>query len=107
MTTCWTSSGATSAGSMAVAPRSVAGREASPPPILPTGVRAALRMTVVDMMSRVYTYRAPSMRASATTDTPEATGADTVAVGVFEDEAVRRPALAALVASGEARRAFR
>jgi leucyl aminopeptidase len=47
------------------------------------------------------------MRASATTDTPEATGADTVAVGVFEDEAVRRPALAALLASGEARRAFR
>ena len=50
MTTCWTCSGATparsSAALMAIPPRSVAFREASPPPSLPTGVRALPRITV-------------------------------------------------------------
>src|ERR687893_1534883 len=50
-TTCSTCSGATSARSsaaaMAVPPRSVASREARPPPIFPNGVRAAPRITVL------------------------------------------------------------
>src|SRR5918996_2257178 len=50
-TRCSTRSGATSARSsaaaMAVPPRSVASREARPPPIFPNGVRAAPRITVL------------------------------------------------------------
>ena len=50
MTTCCTCSGSTpersSAALMAMPPRSVGCREASPPPILPTGVRALPRITV-------------------------------------------------------------
>ena len=53
ITTCWTSSGPTSARSsaalMAMPPSSVASREARPPPSLPMGVRAAPRMTVWGM----------------------------------------------------------
>ncbi len=51
MTTCWTSSGATSARSrahlIAVPPSAVASRLASPPPSLPIGVRALERITVL------------------------------------------------------------
>ena len=51
------------------------------------------------------------MRVSATTDSPLDTAADTIVVGVFEDEDVAHDveggALGALVASGEAKRSFR
>ena len=50
------------------------------------------------------------MRVTATTDAPPATDADTIAVGVFEDEGVAHDhggVLQALVDSGEAKRAFR
>jgi len=53
MTTCSTCSGATSARSSAAAiamlPSSVASSVASPPPILPIGVRAVPRITVLGM----------------------------------------------------------
>ena len=50
------------------------------------------------------------MRVTATTDAPPATDADTVAVGIFEDEDVPHDhggVLQTLVDSGEAKRAFR
>src|SRR6266516_813236 len=51
------------------------------------------------------------MRASATTDAPAATDADTIAVGVFEDEGVAHDLegapLTALLDSGEARATFK
>ena len=50
------------------------------------------------------------MQVTATTDAPPATDADTVAVGIFEDEGVPHDhggVLQALVDSGEAKRAFR
>jgi leucyl aminopeptidase len=51
------------------------------------------------------------MRASATTDAPNATSADTIAVGLFEGEGIPHDLdgepLAALLRSGEARNAFR
>jgi leucyl aminopeptidase len=51
------------------------------------------------------------MRASATTDAPAASNADTIAVGVFEDEGVAHDLdgapLTALLDSGEARRSFK
>ena len=51
MTTCWTCSGSTaarcSAASIAMAPSSVASSVDRPPPILPMGVRAAPRITVL------------------------------------------------------------
>src|SRR3954464_15892489 len=53
MTTCCTSSGATPARSnaalIAVAPNSVGSTVERPPPSLPTGVRAAPRITVLGM----------------------------------------------------------
>jgi leucyl aminopeptidase len=51
------------------------------------------------------------MRASATTDSPAATAADTIAVGVFEDEGIAHDLeggpLTALLDSGEAKRSFK
>src|SRR5919197_2119175 len=51
------------------------------------------------------------MRASATTDAPAATSADTIAVGVFDDERVAHDLdgapLTALLEAGEARTAFK
>jgi leucyl aminopeptidase len=51
------------------------------------------------------------MRASATTDAPRATNADTIAVGVFDDEGIAHDLdgapLTALLESGEAKRAFK
>jgi leucyl aminopeptidase len=51
------------------------------------------------------------MNVRATTDSPLATGADTIAIGVFEDEGIAHDveggALQALVDSGEAKRAFK
>jgi leucyl aminopeptidase len=50
------------------------------------------------------------MQVSATTDAPTATQADTIVVGVFEDEGIAHDhdlVLQALVDSGEAKRAFR
>src|SRR3954451_18913668 len=50
------------------------------------------------------------MRVSSTTDSPHRTDADTIAVGVFEDEGVPHDhggALQALIDSGEARRGLR
>src|SRR3954468_14064527 len=53
ITTCWTCSGSTlarsSAALIARPPSSVASTEARPPPILPIGVRAVPRMTVLGM----------------------------------------------------------
>jgi hypothetical protein len=53
ITTCSTCSGSTAARSsaalMAMPPSSVASSDDRPPPSLPTGVLAALRMTVLDM----------------------------------------------------------
>jgi leucyl aminopeptidase len=45
------------------------------------------------------------MRVTATTEVPRGTAADTIVIGVFEDETVDHPALAALLESGEAKRA--
>jgi leucyl aminopeptidase len=45
------------------------------------------------------------MRVAATTEPPLGTAADTIVIGVFEDEAVDQPGLAALLESGEAKRA--
>src|SRR3954454_10324633 len=60
-TTCSTCSGATSARSraprMAVPPSSIASTEARAPPILPKGVRAVPRMTVLGMRARIVTGR--------------------------------------------------
>src|SRR3954454_8718805 len=60
-TTCSTCSGATSARSraprMAVPPSSIASTEARARPILPNGVRAVLRMTVLGMRARIVTGR--------------------------------------------------
>jgi leucyl aminopeptidase len=51
------------------------------------------------------------MHVAATTDSPADTGADTIAIGIFEDEGIAHDvdggALGALVAAGEARPAFR
>src|SRR3954471_1578834 len=50
------------------------------------------------------------MRVSSTTDSPPSTDADTIAVGVFEDEGVAHDhggALQGLIDSGEAKRALR
>ncbi len=51
------------------------------------------------------------MRASATTDAPKATSADTIAIGVFEDEGIAHDLdgapLTALLDSGEARATFK
>src|ERR1700691_1344002 len=53
MTTCSTCSGSTparsSAAPMAIPPSSVASSVDRPPPILPTGVRAVARITVLDI----------------------------------------------------------
>src|SRR5436305_148472 len=112
MTTWSTCSGSTlarsSAAVMAVAPRSVASSELRPPPSFPIGVRAVPRMTVLgigpESMLRL-------LRVLSTTDAPLRTGADTVAVGVFDGEDVAHDTsggeLQALLASGEARRSFK
>src|SRR5919198_1269370 len=51
------------------------------------------------------------MRASATTDAPKATSADTIAIGVFDDEGIAHDLdgapLTALLDGGEARTAFK
>ncbi len=56
-------------------------------------------------------YAGPRLRAAATTDSPAATGADTIAVGVFDDEEVAHDLpggeLGALLASGEAKHSFK
>src|SRR5690349_13922912 len=96
---------------MATAPSSVAGSDDRPPPSLPMGVRAALRITVRGMTSRLDGgLESPPMNVSATTQSPPETDADTIAVGVFEDEGVAHDhggALQALLDSGEARTAPR
>ena len=45
------------------------------------------------------------MRVTATTELPLGTAADTIVIGVFEDEPAEHPGLQALLASGEAKRA--
>src|SRR3954471_22337645 len=110
MTTWPTCSGSTPARSsaawMAMAPSSVASMDERPPPILPMGVRAAPRITVLGMSFTVW-----AMNSSATTASPAETDADTVVVGVFEDEGVAHDleggVLAALLDRGEAKRKFK
>ena len=109
MITCCTCSGATSARSsaalMAIPPSSVGCSEESPPPSFPTGVRAEPRITVRGMGPSAIKVRA-RMRVSSTTQAPPDTGADTIAVGVFEGEPIAHDvdgALQGLVDSGEAR----
>src|SRR5438045_201481 len=61
-------------------------------------------------MLAVRIYRPRPMEISATTEDPAVTGADTIALGVFEGEELGQPAppeLSALVASGEARSSFK
>src|SRR3954471_9964507 len=107
MTTWPTCSGATSARSsaawMAIAPSSVALMDERPPPILPMGVRAEPRITVLGMSFIVWV-----MNSSATTASPIETDADTVVVGVFEDEGVAHDLeggiLESLLDRGEAKR---
>src|SRR3712207_730161 len=111
ITTCSTCSGSTFARSsahlMAVPPSSVASSEASPPPILPIGVRAVPRITVLGMALQDIAL----MRISAVADAPAATAADTIVIGLFEGEDVARDvpdgALQRLVDSGEAKRRFK
>src|SRR3954447_10784026 len=108
MMTCSTCSGSTcarsSAAVIAVPPSSVASTALRAPPILPMGVRAAPRMTVLGMPG---SYGGSTMHVAATTEAPAATSADTVVVGVLEDERVPHDieggALQALVDAGEAR----
>src|SRR3954454_16065402 len=118
MTTCWTCSGSTFARSraalMASPPSSVASTEARAPPILPMGVRAEPRITVLGMATTVWRpswHPARAMQTRATTDSPASTTADTIVIGVFEDEGVAHDLpggeLAALLDSGEARRKFK
>src|ERR1700759_1204338 len=123
MTTCWTCSGATSARSsaalIAVAPSSVASTEASPPPSLPMGVRAAERMTVfgIDWRLRgrwkgrpmVVVWRA--VYVETTTAPALSTDADTAVFAVFDGEPLQadeaREQLEALLDSGEAKGRFK
>src|SRR3954449_7475979 len=117
MITCWTCSGSTlersSAAVMARPPSSVGSTEARAPPILPMGVRAEPRITVLGMATTVCAQLTCSaaMQTRAITDAPASTTADTIAVGVFEDEGVAHDLpggeLAALLDSGEARRKFK
>src|SRR3954468_4410747 len=110
MTTWPTCSGSTPARSsaawMAMAPSSVASMDERPPPILPMGVRAAPRITVLGMSFTVW-----AMNSSATTASPAESDADTVVVGVFEDEGVAPDleggVLAALLDRGEAKQKFK
>ena len=94
MTTCWTWSGATPARSraalIAIPPSSVAGSEDRPPPSFPTGVRAALRITVLGMPEH-SSIRA-RMDVRATTEAPAETGADTIAIGAVRGRGERRRA---------------
>src|SRR5829696_5486199 len=112
MITCCTCSGSTparsSAAPIAMPPSSVGSTDESPPPSLPTGVRAALRITVLGMRSSLgFT----PMRTGGTTAAPQDTGADTIAIGLFEGEAIAHDVegglLQALVDSGEARPGLR
>src|ERR1700742_1040431 len=123
MITCSTCSGATSARSsaalIAVAPSSVASTEASPPPSLPMGVRAAERMTVFGIEWRlrgrwkgrpmVVVWRA--VYVETTTAPALTTDADTVVFGVFDAEPVTadeaREQVEALLDSGEAKARFK
>src|SRR4051794_35854536 len=93
---------------MAMPPSSVAFRDESPPPSFPTGVRAALRITVFGMAGRVL---CPFVQVRATTDAPRDARADTIAIGVFEGEDVAHDLeggpLQALLDSGEAKRGFK
>src|SRR5215210_402160 len=112
MITCCTCSGSTAARSsaalIAIPPSSVGWSEDRPPPSLPIGVRAELRITVDGIPLSLGSGR---MRVRATTDAPLDTGADTIAVGLFEGEAVAHDVeggvLQALVDSGEAKPALR
>jgi hypothetical protein len=64
--------------------RAWSGRDERPPPSFPTGVRAALRITVLDIPETLVF--AASHGRSCPTEAPPGTGADTIAVGLFEDE---------------------
>src|SRR5215212_9330590 len=128
ITTCSTWSGATSArsraASMALPPRSVASREARPPPSLPKGVRAVPRMAVLGMKSIVSwgcfgtaensdegawieCLGMPEISVSARQGAPEETSADTRVVGLFEGESPPAGVAAQLAESGEAKAKLR
>ena len=84
-------------------------RDDSPPPSFPTGVRAALRITVLGM-ARQGTVRL-YVRVRATTDAPADSGADTIAIGIFDGEGVAHDLdgapLQALLDAGEAKPSFK
>src|SRR3954453_568486 len=113
ITTCWTCSGSTparsSAALIAIPPSCGAWKDDSPPPSLPTGGRAVPRITVLGMAETLVW--ALDMDVPPTPEAPAATSADTIAVGVFEDEGVAHDLpggeLNALLDAGEAKRAFR
>ena len=112
ITTCSTCSGATSA-------RSSASRIATPPRCVAGSVRQAPAQLADRRAGAAQDHgsrHAPSlltcarMRVTATTDAPPATDADTIVVGVFEDEGIAHDhggVLQALVDSGEAKRGLR
>src|SRR3954452_13057494 len=110
ITTCWTCSGSTparsSAALIAIPPSCGAWKDDSPPPSLPTGVRAVPRITGWGMAQTLVS--ALDMDVRATPEAPAATSADTIAVGVFEDEGVAHDLpggeLNALLDAGEAKR---
>ena len=112
ITTCSTCSGATSArwsaSRIATPPRCVAGSVERPPPSLPIGVRALLRITVRGMQPSLLTCAGWTSLRLRTPRPPRS--ADTIVVGVFEDEGIAHDhdgVLQALVDSGEAKRGLR
>ena len=105
MMTCWICSGETDARSsarvMAMPPSCVAGRGGQAAPDLADGRAGGAE----DHGSGICEASRASCESRSTTDAPTTTTADTIAVGVFEDEGIEpRPQrrAAALVDSGEA-----
>ena len=116
MTTCCTCSGATSARSsaavMAVAPSSVH-RRSKAAAELADGRAGGSEDHGLGHDGLSASERSPGrpMHASATTDAPAVHEADTIAIGVFDDEGIAHDleggALKALLESGEARTSFK
>src|SRR5580693_7581256 len=78
MTTCSTRSGSTpersSAASIAIAPSSVASSDDRPPPILPMGVRAAPRITVLGIEAILLLWICPTHTTEARPEDENASG---------------------------------
>ena len=114
ITTCSTCSGATSARSsasrIATPPRCVAGSVDEASAQLADRRAGAAQDHGSRHAAESIKRRARDATSSATTDAPPATSADTIVVGVFEDEGIAHDhdgVLQALVDSGEAKRGLR